>query len=87
VTSFRPFALDIIAPPDQAFDIADKLGMEGEMDALGVTVFNAPNDMMLVQGLYGSSLNNSLRQIGSAKPNQGFTRWRLDDFLFMAVMT
>jgi len=54
VTSFRPFALDIIAPPDQAFDIADKLGMEGEMDALGVTVFNAPNDMMLVQGLYGS---------------------------------
>ncbi len=54
MTSFRPFALDIIAPPDQAFDIADKLGMEGEMDALGVTVFNAPNDMMLVQGLYGS---------------------------------
>ena len=55
MTDFTPYALDIVAPSDQAFDIADRLGMEGEMNALSVTIFEAPDNMMLVQGLYGSN--------------------------------
>jgi len=54
VTETPPFALDIITSPDLAFDIADALGMEGEMSALGITIFDAPNGQMLVQGLYPS---------------------------------
>jgi ribosomal protein L11 methyltransferase len=50
--AFRPWALNITATPDIAFDIADALGMEGEMPALSVTIFDAPPDMMLVQSLY-----------------------------------
>ena len=50
--SFCPWALNIIANPDVAFDIADGLGMDGIMTALSVTLFDAPPDAMLVQGLY-----------------------------------
>ena len=55
---FRPWALNITASPDAAFDLADALGMEGVMTALSVTIFAAPQDTMngnmLVQGLYES---------------------------------
>ena len=50
--SFRPWALNITATADVAFDLADTLGMEGVMTALSVTIFDAPPDHMLVQGLY-----------------------------------
>ena len=50
--AFRPWALNITASPDAAFDLADALGMEGEMTALSVTLFDAPAGKMLVQGLY-----------------------------------
>ena len=50
--AFRPWALNITATPDTAFDLADALGMEGDMTALSVTIFDAPPDNMLVQGLY-----------------------------------
>lgn len=50
--TFRPWALNITATPDTAFDLADALGMEGIMTALSVTIFDAPPDNMLVQGLY-----------------------------------
>lgn len=50
--SFQPWALNITATPDAAFDIADALGMEGAMAALSVTIFDAPPNAMLVQGLY-----------------------------------
>ena len=50
--SFRPWALNITATPETAFDLADALGMEGVMTALSVTIFDAPPDNMLVQGLY-----------------------------------
>ena len=50
--TFRPWALNITASPDTAFDLADALGMEGVMTALSVTIFDAPPDNMLVQGLY-----------------------------------
>ncbi len=49
---FRPWALNITASPDIAFDLADALGMDGVMTALSVTIFDAPPDLMLVQGLY-----------------------------------
>lgn len=49
---FRPWALNLIASPDVAFDVADALGMEGVMTALSVTLFDAPHGNMLVQGLY-----------------------------------
>lgn len=49
---FRPWALNITASPEIAFDLADALGMEGVMTALSVTIFDAPPDQMLVQGLY-----------------------------------
>jgi len=52
MTLTTPFALDITTMPDVAFDLADALGMEGEMSALGVTIFDAPNGKMLVQALY-----------------------------------
>lgn len=52
--AFRPWALNIKAEADIAFDIADALGMEGAMTALSVTIFDAPPDGMLVQGLYES---------------------------------
>ena len=52
--TFRPWALNITASPDIAFDIADALGMDGVMTALSVTIFDAPPDAMLVQGLYES---------------------------------
>ena len=52
--SFRPWALNITASPDTAFDLADALGMEGDMTALSVTIFDAPPNAMLVQGLYES---------------------------------
>ena len=51
-SDFRPWALNIKASPDIAFDIADALGMDGVMTALSVTLFDAPPDAMLVQGLY-----------------------------------
>lgn len=50
--SFRPWALNITASPDAAFDLADALGMDGIMTALSVTLFDAPPGQMLVQGLY-----------------------------------
>ena len=50
--AFRPWALNITASPDVAFDLADALGMEGVMTALSVTLFDAPLGNMLVQGLY-----------------------------------
>ena len=50
--SFRPWALNITATPEAAFDLADALGMEGLMTALSVTIFDVPPDKMLVQGLY-----------------------------------
>ena len=50
--TFRPWALNITASPDTAFDLADALGMEGVMTALSVTLFDAPAGKMLVQGLY-----------------------------------
>ncbi|MEP3653568.1 MAG: 50S ribosomal protein L11 methyltransferase [Litorimonas sp.] len=50
--SFRPWALNITASPDAAFDLADALGMDGVMTALSVTIFDAPPDQMLVQGLF-----------------------------------
>ena len=46
------WALNIIAGADVAFDLADALGMEGVMTALSVTLFDAANGNMLVQGLY-----------------------------------
>jgi len=49
---FQPWALNITAKAETAFDIADILGMDGEMTALSVTIFDAPPDAMLVQGLY-----------------------------------
>lgn len=51
---FRPWALNVMAGPDAAFDLADALGMEGVMTALSVTIFDAPPDNMLVQGLYAT---------------------------------
>ncbi len=48
------WALDITAGPDIAFDLADALGMNGVMTALSVTIFDAPNNQMLVQALYES---------------------------------
>ncbi|WP_427451332.1 50S ribosomal protein L11 methyltransferase [Litorimonas sp. WD9-15] len=54
MTLTTPFALDIITTPDIAFDLADALGMEGEMSALGVTIFDAPSGKMLVQALFQS---------------------------------
>ena len=50
--TFCPWALNLTASPDAAFDLADALGMEGDMSALSVTIFDAPPDNMLVQGLY-----------------------------------
>ena len=50
--AFRPWALDITASPDLAFDLADALGMEGVMTALSVTIFDAPESQMLIQALY-----------------------------------
>ena len=50
--AFRPWALNITATADAAFDLADALGMEGVMTALSVTIFDAPPTHMLVQGLY-----------------------------------
>ena len=50
--SFRPWALNITATQDTAFDLADALGMDGVMTALSVTIFDAPPNHMLVQGLY-----------------------------------
>lgn len=50
--NFRPWALNITASPDVAFDLADALGMDGVMTALSVTIFDAPPDQMLVQGLF-----------------------------------
>jgi len=50
--AFRPWALDIKASSDTAFDLADALGMEGIMNALSVTLFDAPENKMLVQALY-----------------------------------
>lgn len=47
-----PFALDIVATPDAAFELSDTLGMDGVMSALGVTLFDAPNGQMVVQALY-----------------------------------
>ena len=57
--SFRPWALNITATPETAFDLADALGMEGVMTALSVTIFDAPPDNMLVQGLYLSLIHIS----------------------------
>ncbi len=54
IDGFRPWALDIQARPDTAFDLADTLGMDGHMSALSVAIFDAPNGFMLVQGLYES---------------------------------
>jgi ribosomal protein L11 methyltransferase len=53
-SDFRPWALEISIGPEHAFDLADVLGMEGEMTALSVTIFDAPNNQMLVQALYES---------------------------------
>ena len=50
--TFRPWALEITTSPDQAFDLADTLGMEGVMTALSVTIFDAPHHQMLVQALF-----------------------------------
>lgn len=50
--AFRPWALNITATSDAAFDLADALGMEGVMTALSVTLFDAQPNQMLVQGLY-----------------------------------
>lgn len=50
--TFRPWALDITTGPGAAFDLADALGMEGEMSALSVMIFDAPLNQMLVQALY-----------------------------------
>lgn len=50
--AFRPWALNITATADAAFDYADALGMEGVMTALSVTLFDAPHGQMLIQGLY-----------------------------------
>lgn len=49
---FQPWALDITASADTAFDLADALGMDGIMTALSVTIFDAPENQMLVQALY-----------------------------------
>ncbi len=63
----RPWALNITALPDIAFDLADALGMEGEMTALSVTLFDAPPGKMLVQGLYEtkSAAEMARRTLGS----------------------
>ena len=50
----RPWALDITAGADTAFDLADALGMDGVMTALSVTIFDAPQNKMIVQTLYES---------------------------------
>lgn len=50
--AFRPWALDITTGSELAFDLADDLGMEGVMTALSVTIFDAPENQMLVQALY-----------------------------------
>ena len=52
--AFRPWALDIRTGPELAFDLADDLGMEGVMTALSVTIFDAPDNQMLVQALFES---------------------------------
>ena len=46
--SFRPWALNITATQDTAFDLADALGMDGVMTALSVTIFDAPPNHMSV---------------------------------------
>ncbi len=51
---FRPWALELHAQADTAFDLADALGMEGHMTALSVALFDAPKGQMLVQALYES---------------------------------
>lgn len=71
MTTAPPFALDIIATPDAAFDLADALGMEGEMSALGVMIFDAEDGMMLVQGLYPSreDAESALSSLGGSDIN------------------
>ena len=55
--TFQPWALDITTAPDIAFDLADALGMEGDMSALSVTIFDAPENQMLVQALYENEVD------------------------------
>jgi len=51
------FALEFTVSPDTAFDLADSLGMEGELTALGVSIFDAPDGQMLVQAIYPSQVD------------------------------
>ena len=65
-TAFQPWALEIITAPDLAFDVADRLGMDGVMTALSVTIFDAPPNgtipQMLVQALYETQAGAKLAQ-------------------------
>ena len=70
---FRPWALDITTGADLAFDLADQLGMEGQMTALSVTIFDAPNNQMLVQALYGTKAEAEAAGTKLALPEQ--TPW------------
>ena len=46
------YALDVIAPRDTAYDLAERLGFDGLHDALSVSVFDRPDGRCQVQGLY-----------------------------------
>jgi len=66
---FRPWALDIRTEPEHAFDLADRLGMDGVMTALSVTIFEALNGGMLVQALYEDEISarNTLKTLKIAE--------------------
>lgn len=48
----RPWALDIIASRDRAYDTAEALGFDDLNDALSVSVFDRPDGTCHVQALY-----------------------------------
>mgnify|MGYP000663411161 CR=1 FL=1 len=60
---FQPFALDISAEHDRAYDIAEALGLLDESPALSVSIFDADNGLMQVQALYETQ---SLAELASS---------------------
>ncbi len=67
-TPFQPWAIEITIAPDAAFDLADALGMEGEMTALSVTIFDAADNQMLVQALYATQSDAAAARDGLDLP-------------------
>jgi len=47
-----PFGLFIRSHKSQAFDIADALGFDNDMDALAISIFEDGPDTMAVQALF-----------------------------------